>query len=64
MEVQQQHAWWQLTGISLAQGHNHGEGAQPPLTNQNLKNTDVVDMIYSLHGLPFSWNQPLKLADD
>jgi hypothetical protein len=36
-----------------------------PPSNLNLKNTDFVDMISKvLHDLPFSQNQPLKLADD
>jgi hypothetical protein len=34
--------------------------------NRNLENTDFVDIMISkvLHDLPFSQNQPLKLADD
>jgi hypothetical protein len=40
----------------------------PPKTpkNQNLKNTDFVDMVISnvLPDFPFSQNQPLKAADD
>jgi len=45
-------------------GPNQGEGSAAPFLKSKFKNTDVVDTIYSLHGLPFSWNQPLKLADD
>jgi hypothetical protein len=43
------------------------EWAPPPQKplNQNLKNTDFVDIISKiLRDLPFSWNQPVKSADD
>jgi hypothetical protein len=38
----------------------------PPPQNENLKNTDFVDIMISKvsHGLPFSQNQPLKSAND
>jgi hypothetical protein len=43
-------------------------GLQPPPQtpkNQNLKNTDFVDIMIPkvLRDLPFSWNQPLKSTD-
>jgi hypothetical protein len=41
-------------------------GVQPPPQNQNLKNTDFVNIMISkvLSGFLFGQNQPLKLADD
>jgi hypothetical protein len=42
-------------------------GAAPPKPkNQDLKNTDYVDVMISnvLRDLPFSRNQPLKLVDN
>jgi len=37
-----------------------------PVPNQNLKNTDFVEMMILniLHDLCFSQNQPLEMADD
>jgi hypothetical protein len=53
------------------QGHTQGGGAvglhssQTP-QNRNLKDTYFVDIVISkvIRDLPFSRNQPLKLADD
>jgi hypothetical protein len=56
---------------SQARAHPNGGGcwaaAPLPITqNQNLKNTDFVDIMMSklLHDFPVSQNQPLKTADD
>jgi hypothetical protein len=61
-----------IRSTGSSNGGEGGEGgvgcslaAAPNPQNQNLKNTDFVDMMISkvLRDLPFSWNQPLKSAD-
>ena len=49
--------------LTVSVAHKGGGGAAP--TNQDLKTIDFVDMKISdvLGDLPFSCNQPLKLAD-
>jgi hypothetical protein len=60
----------QWLGASVSGAHSRGgcRIVAPPQTpqNQNLKDTDFVDMIISkvLRDFPFSRNQPLKSADD
>jgi hypothetical protein len=63
---------WKHARIGLylvSEAHPRGgyRAAAPPQTtqNQNLKNTDFVDIISNvLRDLPFSLNQPLKSAND
>jgi len=59
----------QIQSLTQGCGRGEGEGGLPdfsPNPIQNLKQTAFVDMLISkiFCDLPFSHNQPLKLAND
>jgi hypothetical protein len=58
------HLFSSIRGTCTQEGVTGLHTFPPP--NWNSKITDFVDMIISniLHDLSFSWNEPLKLADD